>query len=137
MERPIVRDVMFLSQKCMDALPEDTGIGKDLEDTLRAHSEHCVGMAANMIGFRKRIIIIGLRAGDSLVMYNPLICRKEKPYKTKEGCLSLEGMREVTRYEKIEVEYRGADWKKHRTAYIGFLAQIIQHEIDHTNGIPV
>ena len=137
MERPIVRDVMFLSQKCMDAVPEDTGIGKDLEDTLRAHAGSCVGMAANMIGVRKRIIIIGLRAADFLVMYNPVICRKEKPYQTKEGCLSLEGVREVTRYEKIEVEYRDKNWKKHRTAYIGFPAQIIQHEIDHTNGIPV
>ena len=90
-------------------------------------------MAANMIGVKKRIIIVNM-GFMNMVMYNPVIVKKDTPYETEEGCLSLEGVRKTTRYQNIEVEYLDANWKKHRQAYSGWIAQIIQHEVDHLEG---
>ena len=91
-------------------------------------------MAANMIGVKKRIIIVNVGMMN-VVMYNPVIIKKNKPYETEEGCLSLTGVRKTTRYQNIELEYQDAGWKKHRQEYSGWTAQIIQHEVDHLNGI--
>ena len=134
MIRPIVRDILFLRQKSEDAVPSDIGVGQDLQDTLQANRTRCVGMAANMIGVRKNIIIVNMGILD-VVMYNPVILKKDTPFETEEGCLSLEGVRKTTRYQNIEVEYLDSSWKKHRQKYSGWTAQIIQHEIDHLSGI--
>ena len=134
MIRKVVRDVFFLGQKSTAAQPEDILVGQDLQDTLRANQDRCVGMAANMIGVRKRIIIVNMGIMN-VVMYNPVILRKDTPYETEEGCLSLEGVRKTTRYQNIEVEYMDAGWKKRRQKYSGWTAQIIQHEVDHLEGI--
>ncbi len=134
MIRPIIRDVFFLGQKADPATKQDLSVGQDLQDTLKANQERCVGMAANMIGVKKKIIIVN--AGFmNLVMYNPVILQKDTPYETEEGCLSLDGTRKATRYQNIEVEYLDSSWKKHRQKYSGWTAQIIQHEIDHLSGI--
>ena len=134
MIKPIVRDMFFLSQKSEEASKEDMPVGQDLQDTLQANRERCVGMAANMIGIRKRIIIVD--AGPvSIVMYNPKILRGEGPFETEEGCLSLPGVRKTTRYRSIELEYLDAGWTKHRQRFSGWTAQIIQHEVDHLNGV--
>ena len=103
-------------------------------DTLQENRERCVGMAGNMIGVRKRIIIVNMGIMN-VVMYNPVIVKKDTPYETEEGCLSLTGVRKTTRYQNIEVEYRDGGWKKHRQKYSGWTAQIIQHEWDHLEGI--
>ena len=134
MIQKIVRDVFFLGQKAVPAQPRDIPVGQDLQDTLRANQNRCVGMAANMIGVRKRIIIVNMGIMN-VVMYNPVIVRKDTPYETEEGCLSLEGIRKTTRYQNIEVEYFDAGWKKRRQKYSGWTAQIIQHEVDHLDGI--
>ena len=134
MNRPIVKDVFFLGQKSGAATKEDLSVGQDLMDTLRANEDHCVGMAANMIGVRKRIIIVNMGILN-IVMYNPVIVKKDTPYETEEGCLSLTGVRKTTRYQNIEVEYLDSSWKKHRQAFTGWTAQIIQHECDHLEGI--
>lgn len=134
MIKPIVRDVFFLGQKSGAASKQDLSVGQDLADTLRANREHCVGMAANMIGVKKRIIIVNMGILN-MVMYNPVIVKKDSPYETEEGCLSLAGVRKTTRYQNIEVEYYDASWKKHRQAYSGRTAQIIQHECDHLEGV--
>ena len=134
MIRPIMRDIFFLRQKSEAATVQDIETGRDLQDTLKANRDRCVGMAANMIGIRKRIIIVNIGLLD-LVMFNPVITAKEGPYETEEGCLSLDGVRKTTRYMKIEVEYTDSSWKKHRQAFSGRTAQIIQHEVDHLNGI--
>ena len=134
MIKPIVRDMFFLSQKSEEASKEDMPVGQDLQDTLQANREHCVGMAANMIGIRKRIIIVNI-GFVNMVMYNPVILKKDTPYETEEGCLSLDGVRKTTRYQNIEVEYQDSNWKKHRQQYSGWTAQIIQHEMDHLNGV--
>ena len=134
MEKPIVQDVLFLSQKSEPAARQDLSVGQDLMDTLRANQDHCVGMAANMIGVKKRVIIVNMGILN-VVMYNPVIVRKDSPYETEEGCLSLIGVRKTTRYQNIEVEYFDSSWKKHRQAYSGWTAQIIQHECDHLEGI--
>ena len=134
MIRPIIRDVFFLGQKADPATKQDLSVGQDLQDTLKANQDRCVGMAANMIGVKKKIIIVN--AGFmSIVMYNPVILHKDTPYETEEGCLSLDGTRKTTRYQNIEVEYLDSSWKKHRQKYSGWTAQIIQHEIDHLSGI--
>ena len=135
MVRQIVRDVIFLEQKSETASKEDMAIANDLLDTLKAHAHHCVGMAANMIGEAKRIIAV--KSGEVyLVMLNPEIVKKSaKQFKTSEGCLSLNGERETIRHDWIEVKYRNMDFKKERQKFHGFTAQIIQHEIDHLNGI--
>ncbi|MBO6269332.1 MAG: peptide deformylase [Clostridium sp.] len=134
MVKKIVRDVFFLGQKSQEAVMEDTSVGQDLQDTLIANREKCVGMAANMIGVRKRIIIVNI-GFINVVMYNPVILKRDTPYETEEGCLSLEGVRKTTRYQNIEVEYLDGSWKKHRQKYSGWTAQIIQHEMDHLEGI--
>ncbi len=133
MVRPIVRDSFFLSRRAEAAGKGDLSVGRDLMDTLQANRDRCVGMAANMIGENKRIIIVSMGV-IGLVMYNPVITRKDTPYETEEGCLSLDGVRRTTRYRNIEVEYLDAGWKKHRQSFSGRTAQIIQHECDHLEG---
>lgn len=134
MIKPIVKDVLFLGQKSEPATKEDVVVIDDLTDTLRANLEACVGMAANMIGVKKRILVFCI--GELIVpMVNPVILKKEKPYNTEESCLSLTGFRETKRYEVIEVEYFDRNFKKHKQKFTGFTAQIIQHEIDHFEGI--
>ena len=132
--RPIERDVYFLGQKSEEATRDDLLIGQDLQDTLRANKDRCVGMAANMIGIKKRIIIVNL-GFRNLVMYNPVIKKKSGSYEAEEGCLSLEGVRKTIRYQNVEVEYLDENWKKQRMKLSGWPAQICQHEIDHLNGI--
>ncbi len=134
MIKPIVKDIFFLGQKSETATKEDLSVGQNLMDTLRANQDHCVGMAANMIGVRKKIIIVNMGIMN-VVMYNPVIVKKDTPYETEEGCLSLTGVRKTTRYQNIEVEYYDSSWKKHRQNYSGWTAQIIQHECDHLAGI--
>ncbi len=130
MIKPIMKDILFLQQQSQ----EDLSIGKDLQDTLLAHQDACVGLAANMIGVQKRIIIVSLGFGH-LVMYNPVLISKAKPYQTTESCLSLVGSRPTTRYEDIVVRYRNQDWQEVTMPFTGFTAQIIQHELDHLEGI--
>ncbi|MCQ2553467.1 MAG: peptide deformylase [Clostridia bacterium] len=134
MVRNICRDLFILGQKAAPATEADNQLVQDLIDTLAAHKDRCVGMACNMIGVPKAIIVIAM-GPFQVPMINPVIVRKTKEYKTEEGCLSLDGERECTRYEKIEVEYYDQNWQKKRNKYTGFTAQIIQHEIDHLNGI--
>lgn len=134
MIRPIMRDPVFLSQKSAPASCSDRDVFQDLMDTLEANRARCVGMAANMIGVRKRII--AFYAGPFCVgMYNPVIVKKSGPYETEEGCLSLDGQRKTTRYERIEVAFQDASFHPQTIAYSGYAAQIIQHEIDHCDGI--
>ena len=134
MIRPIVKDVLFLGQKSEPATKQDLPVGQDLMDTLRANQDRCVGMAANMIGVRKKVIIVNMGIMN-VVMYNPVIVKKDTPFETEEGCLSLTGVRRMTRYQNIEVEYLDGSWKKQRRKYSGWTAQIIQHECDHLEGI--
>ena len=129
-----MKDVLFLGQKSAPAAKDDLPVAKDLQDTLIANRERCVGMAANMIGVRKRIIIVNIGI-TNIVMFNPVIIRREGPYEAEEGCLSLTGVRKATRYERITVEYQDSLWKKHRQEYSGWTAQIIQHECDHLEGV--
>lgn len=134
MIRPVVKDVLFLGQKSEPATKNDISVIDDLVDTLRANLEHCVGMAANMIGIKKRILVFSV--GNIIVpMVNPVILKKEKSYETEESCLSLTGFRKTMRYETIEVEYFDRNFKKHKEIFTGFTAQIIQHEMDHFEGI--
>ena len=133
MIKPIMKDVLFLGQKSTDATRKDADVIKDLIDTLRANIEGCVGMAANMIGVSKNIIVFS--AGYSIIpMVNPVIVSKKNPYEAEESCLSLTGVRKTTRYEIIEVAYLDKNFNKHKDVFKGFTAQIIQHEIDHCNG---
>lgn len=134
MVKKIVRDVFFLAQKSEPATKSDLQIGTDLQDTLQANRDRCVGMAANMIGVRKNIIIANM-GFMNLVMYNPVLIAKSEPYETEEGCLSLEGVRPTTRYQHIEVEYQDHNWKIQKQKFSGWTAQIIQHELDHLAGI--
>ena len=134
MIKPIVRDILFLGQKSEEATKADIPVGKDLQDTLQANRDRCVGMAANMIGVRKRIIIVNIGFGD-IVMFNPVIVSKRRAYETEEGCLSLDGVRKTTRYQDIEVEYLDSNWQKHKQKFSGYPAQVIQHEADHLEGI--
>ena len=133
MVKNIMRDPLFLSQKSEAATKEDLQIGRDLMDTLRANRERCVGMAANMIGVKKNIIIVNMGMID-VVMFNPVIISRRGRYETEEGCLSLEGVRKTTRYQEIEVEYYDSSWKKQRQKLSGWTAQIAQHEINHLSG---
>ncbi len=136
MVQKVIKDPMFLAQKSVDATREDAQVIVDLLDTLRAHLDHCVGMAANMIGVKKRIIVVA--AGPFQVpMINPVIVKKSGAYQTEEGCLSLDGVRPCKRYQEIEVEYLDQNFKKQRGKYSGWTAQIIQHEIDHCNGVVI
>ena len=134
MIKPIVKDILFLSQKAERAVKADMAVGRDLLDTLQANRERCVGMAANMIGVRKAVIVVHMGAAD-VVMFNPVVLKKEGPYEAEEGCLSLDGVRKTTRYEYIEVEFYDMSWKKRRQKLCGLPAQICQHELDHLEGI--
>ena len=135
MVRKIVKDEVFLAKKSEDAGRDDVSIGIDLLDTLKAHSHHCVGLAANMIGESKRIIAVNVDE-NYIAMMNPEIVKKSaKRFKVSEGCLSLEGERETERHDWVEVKYRDLDFKKQRQKFYGFAAQIIQHEVDHCKGI--
>jgi len=134
MVREINHDTFFLGQKSEPATEADKGVAQDLLDTLNAHTDGCVGMAANMIGVKKNIIAVSMGPVD-VVMFNPVIMRKSKPYEAEEGCLSLDGVRKTTRYQEIDVVYQDIDFKKHRQSFSGFIAEIIQHECDHLEGI--
>lgn len=134
MIKPIIKDVFFLNQKSEPATKLDLPIAKDLIDTLAAHRESCVGMAANMIGIKKRIIIINVGFMD-MVMFNPVLISKDTPYEAEEGCLSLVGVRKTIRYQNITVEYFDINWNKKSINLSGWTAQICQHELDHLEGI--
>ena len=134
MIQPGMKDMLFLSQKSESASRKDLPVGRDLQDTLKANREACVGMAANMIGIKKRVIIVNMGEID-VVMFNPVLLKKDTPYEAEEGCLSLEGVRPTTRYQNIEVEYQDMQWKKRRVQLSGWTAQIVQHELDHLEGI--
>ena len=136
MVRPIIKNEIFLAKKSAAATEADMEIGADLLDTFLAHKEDCVGLAANMIGWLKRIIIVDASFAP-LLMYNPVITKKEGPYETEEGCLSLEGERKTIRYEKITVMYQDHAFKPQKQTFTGYVAQIIQHEVDHCNGIVI
>ncbi len=134
MIRDIVHDVIFLGRKSEAATKEDLPVVQDLLDTLKANRRTCVGMAANMIGSLKRIIVVHTDRGDEILI-NPVIEKKTDPFPAEEGCLSLVGMRKTTRYRKIQVFYQDRRFRKHRQTFTGWTAQIIQHECDHLDGI--
>jgi len=129
-----MKDPIFLAQKSAPATVMDLPVAQDLRDTLAAHRDGCVGMAANMIGVAKRIIIFDDN-GSATVMFNPEIVKCSGPYEAEEGCLSLTGTRKAKRYRSIKVQYRNEKFETRLKTYTGFTAQIIQHEIDHCNGI--
>lgn len=135
MVRPIIRDQMLLAAKSKPAAKEDLSVALDLVDTLNANKDCCMGLAANMIGVLKRIIVV--RAGlGNLVMINPVIVAHSKEqYEAEEGCLSLDGVRKTQRWQEITVEYKDMSFVKRKGRFSDFTAQIIQHEIDHCNGI--
>ena len=134
MVKEIIKDILFLSQKAEKATEKDKYIAKDLLDTLKANKDKCVGLAANMIGYNKSIICVSSGLYD-FIMINPIITKKTKEYETEEGCLSLIGQRKCKRYREIEVDYLDINFNKQHGKYTDFVAEIIQHEIDHTNGI--
>ncbi len=134
MIREIMRDEAFLSQKAEPATLEDLPIAQDLLDTLTAHKDSCVGMAANMIGVCKRIIISD-NEGKYIVMFNLEIIKKSSPYEAEEGCLSLTGIRKTKRWQSIKVQYQNEQFQTRFKTFTGWTAQIIQHEIDHCEGI--
>ena len=134
MIKNIVHDPMFLAQKSEPATKEDLFVAKDLLDTLFANRAGCVGMAANMIGVKKRIIAFD-NDGTYMAMLNPEITKKSGEYETEEGCLSLSGIRKTKRFQFITVSYTDLEMKKKEKNFFGWTAQIIQHEIDHCNGI--
>ena len=134
MVREIVRDPMFLQRKSVDASMADMPVAIDLLDTLKANFEGCVGMAANMIGVSKRIIAINDN-GKYILMFNPAIIKGYGEYETEEGCLSLDGERKTKRFKTIKVKYTTDKYKTTTRTFTDFTSQIIQHEIDHCNGI--
>ena len=136
MIRDIVKDTFFLGQKSEEATKQDMLILQDLRDTLAEHRDSCVGMAANMIGYRKRIIIVALGFAD-MVMLNPVIVQRSGPYETEEGCLSLQGVRKTKRFRKIRVKYLDEAFQPQTREFEGAVAQIIQHECDHLDGIVI
>ena len=134
MIRPVIHDPFFLAQRSEPASEADAQVITDLLDTLRANLDGCVGMAANMIGVKKGIIVF-CKGSRQMVMVNPQITAKFGEYETEEGCLSLAGVRKTKRYRKITVSYKDQNFREHTGTYDGFTAQIIQHEIDHCEGI--
>ena len=134
MIRPIVHDPIFLAGKSEPATEADLQVIIDLMDTLRDNLDHCVGMAANMIGERKRIIAF-CNGPILMTMVNPQITEKSGEYETEEGCLSLAGVRKTKRFRKITVKYMDQSFQERKGTFEGFTAQIIQHEVDHCNGI--
>lgn len=129
-----MRALFFLRQRAEKATEADRQTAIDLLDTLRAHEDGCVGMAANMIGVNKAIIAVNM-GFMNVAMFNPKIVKRNGKYETEEGCLSLDGVRKCVRYQEIEVEYEDINFKRQRQKYSGWTAQIIQHECDHLNGI--
>ena len=134
MIREIMKDETFLAQKAERATVEDLRVAVDLLETLCAHKDGCVGMAANMIGVNKRIIAFD-NEGSYVVMFNPEIVKKSEPYAAEEGCLSLAGTRKTKRWKSIKVQYQTAEFQTRYKTFIGWTAGIIQHEIDHCEGI--
>ena len=134
MIREIVKDPIFLAQKSVAATKEDLPVAQDLLDTLAAHRAGCVGLAANMIGVAKRVIVFD-NEGTDTVMFNPEIVKCAEPFETEEGCLSHTGLRKTKRYRSIKVKYQNLDFQVRLKTFTGWTAQIIQHEIDHCNGI--
>ena len=134
MVREIMRDEAFLSQKAEPATLENLPVAQDLLDTLTAHKDGCVGMAANMIGVCKRIIVFD-NDGTYMVMLNPEVIKKSGPYEAEEGCLSLTGTRKAKRWQSIKVQYQNEQFQTRFKTFTGWTAQIIQHEIDHCEGI--
>ena len=133
MIKPIVKDAFFLGQKSEPATKDDQQVARDLQDTLSANRDRCVGMAANMIGVKKNIIIVNMGVID-IVMFNPVLIWKSGLYETEEGCLSLDGVRKTNRYQEIEVEYFDFNWKKQKLKLKDWPAQIVQHAVDHLSG---
>ena len=134
MIRDICKDEAFLAQKAETATAEELDTAQDLLDTLAAHREGCVGMAANMIGVNKRIIVFD-DDGKYQVMFNPVIVKHDGPYEAKEGCLSLTGRRKVKRFQTIKVQWQNEKLQTRRKTFTGWTAEIIQHEIDHCEGV--
>ena len=134
MIQEICKDERFLAQKAEPATPADLPIAQDLIDTLTAHKDGCVGMAANMIGVNKRIIIFD-NEGAYQVMFNPVIVKQSGPYQTEEGCLSLSGRRQTKRWKSIKVQWQNETFQTRLKTFTGWTAEIIQHEIDHCDGI--
>ena len=134
MIREICRDETFLVQKAAPATADDLATAQDLLDTLTAHKGGCVGMAANMIGVCKRIIAFD-NEGTYMVMFNPVIVRQSGPYETQEGCLSLTGVRKTKRFQTIKVQWQNEKFQTRLKTFTGWTAEIIQHEIDHCEGI--
>lgn len=134
MIRPLCKDPMFLSLPASSCTEEDSWLIKDLNDTLNQYHDTCLGMAANMIGFCKDMIILNLGI-TNLILINPRIVKKSEPYRTAEGCLCLSGQRQTQRYRKITVEYLDASFRKCRKDFSDLPAEVIQHEMDHCRGI--
>ena len=134
MIKEIIKDEFFLKQKSKECTKEDTYIAQELLETIQAYKAQCVGMAANMIGVNKAIIVVA--AGPfQFAMVNPVITKKSGEYTTEEGCLSLDGVRNCTRYEEIEVDYLNENFAPKHGKFSGYTAQIIQHEVDHCDGV--
>ena len=134
MIREICKDEAFLAQKAEPATPDDLPVAQYLLDTLAAHKDGCVGMAANMIGVNKRIIAFD-NDGEAMVMFNPVIVRQSGPYEAQEGCLSLTGLRHTRRFQTIKVQWQNEKFQTRLKTFTGWTAEIIQHEIDHCEGI--
>ena len=134
MIRDICRDEFFLAQRSEPATPEDLPVAADLLDTLKHHRDECVGMAANMIGVSRRIIAFD-DGGTYMVMFDPEIVKRSGPYEAEEGCLSLTGTRRARRWQTIKVRWKNEKFQERLKTFTGWTAQIIQHEIDHCEGI--
>ena len=134
MIREICKDEAFLAQKAEPAAADDLVVAQDLLDTLTAHKDGCVGMAANMIGVNKRIIAFD-NEGEYMVMFNPVIVKQSGPYEAEEGCLSLTGTRKTKRFQTIKVQWQNEKFQTRIKTFTGWTAEIIQHEIDHCKGI--
>ena len=136
MIREICRDETFLAQKAAPATADDLATAQDLLDTLTAHKDGCVGMAANMIGVNKRIIAFD-NGGTYMVMFNPVIVKQSGPYEAEEGCLSLSGVRKTKRFQTVKVQWQNEKFQTRLKTFTGWTAEIIQHEIDHCEGIVI
>ena len=136
MIRPIMKSTLILPRPSAPATAQDASVAQDLLDTFAANRRGCAGMAANMIGILKRIIVVDCE-GEALLMYNPVIESSSNPYETEEGCLSLEGLRPATRYRNITVLYEDENFSPRKRSFSGYTAQIIQHEIDHCDGVVI
>ena len=133
MIRPIVKDTFFLQMKSEPASREDLQVAIDLEDTLKAHADRCVGLAANMISVRKQIMVVSTGLYP-LILINPVIVKKSGPFEAEEGCLCFEGTKKAVRYKSIEVNYLDKNFVARQHIFDGLTAQIIQHEMDHFEG---